>query len=72
MDVGSWWNRTEAVGRLVGKGGSALVGVVEVGLIKMGGVCCWIRFAKVIANSGRVARSMVRMVFVSVGVPVGV
>jgi hypothetical protein len=82
--MGGWWNRTEVVGRLVGKGGSALVsrlvgkggsalvGVVEAGLIKMVGVCCWIRFAKAIANSGRVARSVVRMVFVSVGVPVGV
>ena len=60
------------VGRLVGKRGSVLVGVVEVGLIKMVGVCCWIWFAKAIANSGRVARSVVRMVFVSVGVSVEV
>ncbi len=43
-----------------------MVGVVEVGLIKMGGVCCWIRFAKAIANSGRVVKSVDRMVFGSV------
>ncbi len=54
------------VGRLVGKGGGALVGVVEVGLIKIGGVCCWTRFAKVVANLGRVARSVARMAFGSV------
>ena len=64
--MGGWWNSTKAVGRLVGKGGGALVGVVEVGLIKIGGVCCWTRFAKAVANSGRVARSVVRMVFGSV------